>query len=364
MRFIIQTGGSILETVVSLRKEGLIVQDVVVVLDREQGGIKNLENLGIRVHSLIKISELFALLVEEKLLNNDKSVEILDWIRGTEVRIQDSVIQNYMKLSSEQGTVEREVLSYEERAKLTENKIAKRLFKLMVDKKSNLCVAVDEKDKNLILDIVDKVGPNVVMIKLHCDVIGNFDQGFVNDLKKLASQHQFLVFEDRKFADIGNTVKDQFTCELFKINEWADLIDCHATCGESTVESLKSVADLDKNACLIVAELSNKGNLITNAYTEMAVKFGENHPEFVIGFVSQSKLTTDQRFIHFTPGVNLQYTSDELDQKYVTPNQAIKERGADVIIVGRGISQSKDPAKTSKIYQEEAYTAYKELLIN
>jgi len=361
---IISSGGSIMETVICLKEKGLLVEDVVVVLDREQGGYKSLENLGIRVHSLIKISELFEILKQENLLESNKSTEILNWIHSTTANIQDSVIQAYKRLCSGQKETKREVLSYEEREKLTKNKIAKHLFKLISEKKSNLCVAIDESDKNVILDIIDKVGPNSIMIKLHCDIIDNFDQEFIDKLKQLAVHHRFLVFEDRKFADIGNTVKDQFTGGLYKISSWADVINCFVISGEGIIDSLKSSADLEKNACIIVAELSSKGNLITNAYTEFAVKFAENHSNFVIGFISQSRVTTDQRFIHFTPGVNLQDSNDKFDQSYITPSQAIKDRGADVIIVGRGISKSKDPAKTSKIYKEEAFTAYKELLID
>src|SRR5699024_3575194 len=91
------TGSSILETVIGLKEAGLVVEDVVVVLDREQGGYENLKKLGIRVHSLIKISKLFEILVEEQLLAEAKSAEILDWIKETRVNILESVISNYLK---------------------------------------------------------------------------------------------------------------------------------------------------------------------------------------------------------------------------------------------------------------------------
>lgn len=346
---------------IGLKETGLVVEDVIVVLDREQGGYENLKKLGIRVHSLIKISQLFEILVEEGLIAAAKSVEIMDWIRSTKVNILENVISNYLKLSLEQKEEKPKPLTYQQRSALTSNKVAKRLFELIEEKKSNLCVAIDENRKERVLEIAEQVGPSVVMVKLHCDIIDDFDQEFVSKLKNLATSHKFLVFEDRKFADIGNTVKDQFTRGLHKISDWADLINCHVISGEGIVQSLKSVADLERTGCLIVAELSSSGNLITKPYTDVAVLFAENHSDFVIGFISQSKVSANQKFIHFTPGVNLDDSNDKFDQSYTTPSQAIKEKGADIIIVGRGITKATDPRKASKNYQAEAYNTYLEL---
>ena len=339
-----------------------MIEDVVVILDREQGGHENLKKLGIRVHSLLKLNELFEVLIEENHLSNDKSIEILNWIHDTKVGLQDNLIASYLNLGQNKKDKPK-LLSYKERAKLTENQIAKRLFELIEEKQSNLCVAIDEHSKDKILKIAKQVAPNVVVIKLHCDIIDDFDQDFVNKLKSLAKEYQFLIFEDRKFADIGNTVSDQFAHGLYKIAKWADLINCHVITGEGIIESLKSSANLSRTGCLIVAELSSKGNLITSSYTDVAVKFAENHSDFVIGFISQNKLTSDQKFIHFTPGINLDDSNDKFDgESHTTPNQAIKDKGTDIIIVEHAITRSNDPSKLSKIYQQEAYNAYKELL--
>lgn len=41
----------------------------------------------------------------------------------------------------------------------------------------------------------------------------------------------------------------------------------------------------------------------------------ENHTYFVIGFVAQSSVSSDPRFIHFTPGVQFKKASDALGQQ-------------------------------------------------
>ncbi len=54
-------------------------------------------------------------------------------------------------------------------------------------------------------------------------------------------------------------------------------------------------------------------------------------------------------------------TGDQLGQQYVTPRQAIDERGADILIVGRAILDSINRVKTAEEYQQEGYRAYEEL---
>ncbi|CAF5004849.1 unnamed protein product, partial [Rotaria magnacalcarata] len=48
-------------------------------------------------------------------------------------------------------------------------------------------------------------------------------------------------------------------------------------------------------------------------------------------------------------------------QQYVTPRQAIDERGADILIVGRAILDSINRAKTAEEYQQQSYQAYEEI---
>lgn len=55
---VITTGGAKLEAIAPLRAAGLIVEDVVVVIDREQSGAQLLKESGLRLHSVLRVRAL------------------------------------------------------------------------------------------------------------------------------------------------------------------------------------------------------------------------------------------------------------------------------------------------------------------
>ena len=75
---VITSGQSILETAGPLSEEGLIVEDAVLLVDREQGGRQFLESRGMRVHSVCTIS----LMIEELLLERKINEAIAESVRN------------------------------------------------------------------------------------------------------------------------------------------------------------------------------------------------------------------------------------------------------------------------------------------
>ena len=61
---VITTGGSIVSSVELFRAAGLVVEDAIVLLDRQQGGVENLRKAGIRVHSVLALGDVLDLLSE------------------------------------------------------------------------------------------------------------------------------------------------------------------------------------------------------------------------------------------------------------------------------------------------------------
>lgn len=202
------------------------------------------------------------------------------------------------------------------------------------------------------------MGPHVCIVKTHVDILEDFTPSFTQSLQQLAEKHNFVIFEDRKFADIGNTVKNQFSKGLYHIADWADLVNAHAIPGDGVVEGLKEIGTPLDRACLLIAEMSSAGSLATGEYTTRVVEMAKNHKDFVVGFISQSCLLDDPQFVHMTPGVQLSTGGDALGQQYLTPTEVIINKGSDVVIVGRGIYQAADPLKAAVDFKEAAYNAY------
>ncbi len=75
---LITTGDSILRAIASLKAVGLQVHDAVVLIDREQGGRDALAAQGYRLHSVVTISRLLAILEQHGRINAAQRVEVLD----------------------------------------------------------------------------------------------------------------------------------------------------------------------------------------------------------------------------------------------------------------------------------------------
>lgn len=78
---VVSEGLSKLEGIKPLEELGAHVENVMVVVDRQQGGKENLEKLGYKVHALAKISELVKSLLQSKNMSKVHSDEVLDYIR-------------------------------------------------------------------------------------------------------------------------------------------------------------------------------------------------------------------------------------------------------------------------------------------
>ncbi|XP_071956643.1 uridine 5'-monophosphate synthase-like [Antedon mediterranea] len=150
---------------------------------------------------------------------------------------------------------------------------------------------------------------------------------------------------------------------MYKTSEWAHIINAHTVPGDGVVKGLKEIGLPKERGCLLIGQMSSKGNLATGSYTDASVLMAENHSDFVFGFISTSQISQNPKFLHMTPGVKMAVGKDNLEQQYLTPEEVIVNRGSDIIIVGRGIYQADDPVKTAIAYREAGYNAYLQTIV-
>ncbi|KJZ80332.1 Orotidine 5'-phosphate decarboxylase [Hirsutella minnesotensis 3608] len=136
--------------------------------------------------------------------------------------------------------------TYTSRAETATHPLTAHLFKLMGLKASNLCLSADVPTARELLYFADKIGPSIVVLKTHYDMVSGWDfhpqTGTGARLASLARKHGFLIFEDRKFGDIGNTVELQYTSGSARIIEWAHIVNVNMVPGKASVTSLANAA--------------------------------------------------------------------------------------------------------------------------
>lgn len=190
-----------------------------------------------------------------------------------------------------------------------------------------------------------------------------------------------FISVSRKFADIANTVQKQFQSGMYKIGDWADLVTAHALPGPDMINNMYG----DKNGirercgCVVILGMSTKNALTSQEYSEgirmvlrwiplvllilslsivAAAKWAVDASDVVMGFVGQSPPSYDNPgWIQFTPGVSTTLSTDSKGQQYCSPSQAVSQRGADIIIVGRGLLASSALLTTAESYRLESWVA-------
>jgi len=79
---VVSEGLSKLEGIKPLEELGARVKNVIVVVDREQGGRENLEKVGYRVHGLTKISEIVDSLLLSGHISREQADAVLDYVKS------------------------------------------------------------------------------------------------------------------------------------------------------------------------------------------------------------------------------------------------------------------------------------------
>ena len=99
-------------------------------------------------------------------------------------------------------------------------------------------------------------------LKTHVDVVEDWtDEGW-KEVRAAADDVDLLLFEDRKFADIGGITQKQMH-GMYGIASWADLVTAHLISGPDIVDGCMAAwADVGRSGgVLLLAQMSSRGNL-------------------------------------------------------------------------------------------------------
>nr|CAD7260094.1 unnamed protein product [Timema shepardi] len=357
---VVTSGSSILETLKDLQGEGLDVTTAVVIVDREQGGRQNLLQNGLKMKSLVTLTQIMHILCEAGKVDIATVDSVERYLAVSQIRPDGTFINNPEPREAKVGRLN---LSFSERAQLSHCPMSKRLFHIMSEKKTLLCVAADVTSGSEVLALAEQVGPYICVLKTHADIVDDLTGDDIAALTALAEKHNFLILEDRKFADIGHIAGLQYTQGPHHIATWADLVTVHTLSGEGVLNGLMlglgALSPAVNRGFFLVAEMSSQDHLMSPEYVSATVKMAQKYPHMVAGLVCQSSnIISAPGLIQLTPGVKISDNADSLGQCYNSPEHAVLTRGADVAVVGRGVVCADNPALAALEYSKKLWSAY------
>ena len=258
--------------------------------------------------------------------------------------------------------------AWKERWEASTLPMAKTFMEVACRKKSLVCLAADKYTMVELFDLLEAVGPSIAALKTHVDLIEDWNKEDWGRFCNLAKELDLLIFEDRKFADIGKISRKQMG-GIYNIKEWSDLVTAHLISGPDVVDGLQAAwSDVSREGgVLLLAQMSSRGNLLDSNYTSTVVEAGRIHPG-VFGFIGNGSNANSVRELRsmigdgkmiWTPGVNIATGDGEMGQRYGDPYEAIMA-GSDCIIVGSGIHGAENPAAAAAAYAEISWKALSE----
>ena len=243
--------------------------------------------------------------------------------------------------------------------------MARRYMEVACRKQSLVCLAADRPTMAGLNQLIDEVGSHIAALKTHVDLVDDWTVEAWAAFCAKAQAADLLIFEDRKFADIGKISRNQMA-GVYDIRSWSDLVTAHLISGPDIVDGLQAGwSDVGRQGgVLLLAQMSSRGNLLNPQYTTQVVEKGKAH-EGVFGFIGNGSRPEELKLLRnavgdakmiWTPGVNLAVGDGEMGQRYGDPAEAVAA-GSDCIIVGSGIHKAENPAQQAAEYAAASWQA-------
>jgi orotidine-5'-phosphate decarboxylase len=227
-------------------------------------------------------------------------------------------------------------------------------------------IALDFPSKNEVVNFLAKFPADKhLFVKIGMEIFYQEGPEIVKYMKNLGH----AIFLDLKLHDIPHTVKSAIRC-LARLG--VDMINVHAAGGIEMmtkarlglIEGTSAGREIPK--LIAVTQLTSinekrmkKEQLVSASLEESVVNYAQNTQKAGLDGVVCSafevkkiKASTSSDFICLTPGIRPEGFAIEDQKRVVTPNKA-REIGSDYIVIGRPITQAKNPYKAYQKVKEE-----------
>lgn len=217
----------------------------------------------------------------------------------------------------------------------------------------DVIIALDFKSGQEALAFLDKFKDRTLYVKVGMELYYAEGPSIIQEIKKRGHK----LFLDLKLHDIPNTVEKAMAV-LSRLD--VDMVNLHAA---GTIEMMKAALrgltrkDGSRPLLIAVTQLTSTSQermteelLIREKIDDVVIKYAENADIAGLDGVVCSPLEAGKihdvcglDFLTVTPGVRFDDASKGDQVRVTTPAKA-KELGSDYIVVGRPITQAKDPA--------------------
>ncbi|HET7579636.1 MAG TPA: orotidine-5'-phosphate decarboxylase [Bacillales bacterium] len=230
---------------------------------------------------------------------------------------------------------------------------------------SPIIIALDFSNREQVDHFLNRFDTNGLFVKVGMELFYQQGPAIISDLKDRGCN----IFLDLKLHDIPNTVKKAMK-GLAGLG--VDIVNVHAGGGRTMMEF--ALEGLDQGTpssekrpeCIAVTQLTSTSQetmrndlLIQGTMEKVVVSYAKLAQSAGLDGVVCSpletqviKLTCGSRFLTVTPGIRLAKNTADDQSRFTTPREA-RKFGSDYIVVGRSITQAKDPVQAYEQIQAE-----------
>lgn len=216
---------------------------------------------------------------------------------------------------------------------------------------SRVIVALDFSDETQAMKLVDQINPALCRLKIGKEMFTRSGP----ELAKRLVNRGYDVFLDLKYHDIPNTVAN--ACKAAAdLGVW--MINVHALGGPAMLAAARSALSSPESPILIAVTIltsSSHEDLlavgIDRTPAEMVQRLASiAKGEGINGVVCSARESHSLRsslgseFLLVTPGIRLSTDNADDQKRVVSPADAIRQ-GSDYLVIGRPITQAKDPVQ-------------------